>query len=371
MNDKTILFCADASSVHTRRWVQAMAERGFDCVVATRHPPNSHGLPGAREVVSLHSGGGIAGWFLALPALRRLARTLAPRWVHGHYLTSYGMWAAQAAGALRAAGTPAPLVLTAWGSDVLVTPRQRDAYGRAMAALLKRTLARADLVTADSADALDAVRAYGTPARCEEVLWGADTARFVEGAPAPGFEVASLRAWEPNYRIDTVVAAFAALRRERPAAHAVLHLLGGGPLRDALRAQTAALGLREGADVHFTGRVDDAAMVATLQRCRVSVSVPESDATSVSLLESMACGLPVVASELPANARWVAPPWLVPVGDAAALAAALVRLHDDPVAAAALGAANRAAVAAHADRAKEMDRMAALLHALPRPLVTP
>ena len=37
-------------------------------------------------------------------------------------------------------------------------------------------------------------------------------------------------------------------------------------------------------------------MRAWMQRCHVSVSVPESDATSVSVLESMACGLALAAS---------------------------------------------------------------------------
>ena len=52
---RRILFFADASHVHTRRWVQAMAERGFQCVVATRLPGE---VPGAVEVVPIAPGGG-------------------------------------------------------------------------------------------------------------------------------------------------------------------------------------------------------------------------------------------------------------------------------------------------------------------------
>jgi glycosyltransferase involved in cell wall biosynthesis len=194
------------------------------------------------------------------------------------------------------------------------------------------------------------------------VLWGADTERFRPGTPAPGFEIASLRAWEPNYRIDTVLQALALLRAARPQAGACLHLLGGGPDEAPLRALAARLGL--GDSVAFIGRVDDAAMLATLQRCRVSVSVPESDATSVSVLESMACGLPVVASALPANRAWIDRDWLVPVGDAAALAAALQRLADAPALAAAQGLRNRYVAELRASRRFHMDRMAALYRSL-------
>ncbi len=349
-----LLIFGDATSVHLRRWVQAMAERGFDCVVGTRRPAD---LPGAREVVALRPGGDGLGWFAALPAVRALARRLQPQWVHGHYVTSYGLWAAACRGAV-----PAPVVLTAWGSDILVTPRERGPRGRLMRAVVAWSLRRATLVTADARDVLDAIAAYRPSARCEEVLWGADTGFFVPGEAAPGFEIASLRHWEPNYRIAVVLDAVARLRAARPDAGARLHLLGGGPDGDALQAQAAALGLGDAA--RFVGRVDEAAMREILQRCRVSVSVPASDATSVSVLESMACGLPVLASDLPANRQWLAPEALVPVDDAAALAQALQRLVDDPVAAAVQGRRNRAVVEAQASRAAQMDRMAALYRAL-------
>ncbi|MBX3637659.1 MAG: glycosyltransferase [Rubrivivax sp.] len=346
MSDTLLLF-GDASSVHTRRWVHEMTARGLHCVVATRRPA----VLADAEVVALRPGADALGWFAALPAVRALARRLRPRWVHGHYVTSYGLWAA-------ACRDIAPVVLTAWGSDLLVTPRERGWRGRLMHALVGRTLRRASLVTADSRDLLQAARAYGTPARCEEVSWGADTDRFVPGTPAPGFEVVSLRAWEPNYRIETVLRAFATFVRRHPQVQAVLHLLGGGPDEARLRGEASHLGIAD--RVRFTGRVGDDEMVATLQRCRVSISVPDSDATSVSVLESMACGLPVVASDLPSNRQWLDRELLVPRGDAGALAAALARLHDDPGWAAAQGRRNRARVLEHASRRDEMDRMLAL-----------
>ncbi len=354
MNPRRILFFADASSVHTQRWVRAMADRGFDCVVATRRPAQ---VPGASDVVTVAAGASAAGWFQALPSARRLAARLRPRWLHGHYVTSYGLWAAACRGVV-----PAPLVQTAWGSDILVTPRAPGLHGRLMAGLVGWSLRRAALVTADSQDMLDEIARYGGAARREEVLWGADTDHFVPGTPAPGFELASLRAWEANYQIDTLLRAFAQLQAQRPATPMRLHLLGGGPDAAALQAMASSLGISQ--QVLFTGRVPAARMLATLQRCRVSVSVPRSDATSVSVLESMACGLPVVASDLPANRQWLDAAMLVPAGDAPALAATLLRLHDQPEAAQAHGRANRQRVLAQASHTAQMDRMAALYESL-------
>lgn len=365
MSDR-ILFFGDASSVHLQRWVAAMAARGFECLVATRSPGAVlQAVPGARELHLLQPGSDAAGWFAALPAVRRLAARLQPRWLHGHYVTSYGLWAAACRGVVSA-----PLVLTAWGSDILVTPRARSLQGRLMRALVGWSLRRAALITADSQDMLAEIRRYLPPASAvpvEEVLWGADTTRFRPGAAAPGFEIASPRNWEPNYRIDAVLAGFAAFAARCPQAGAVLHLLGGGPQADALRAQALALGV--GAHVRFTGRVDAATLAATLQRCRVAVSVPVSDATSVSVLEAMACGLPVLASDLPANRQWLDPAALLPATDdaqalAAALATALQRLYDSPSEAAAQGRRNAVRVQAEASQQVQMDRMAALYRRL-------
>ena len=342
-----ILFFADASSVHTRRWVAAVAERGGEAIVITREPAE---VPGAKEVISVLPGQDKLSWFKAIPRIRALSREVAARFqptlVHGHYVTSYGMWAA-------ACGLHVPKVLTAWGSDILVTPRD----SRLMRMVVAWSLKHADLITADSLDMLEEIARYHPLAPTLQILWGADTDKFVPAEPAPGFEVVSLRTWEPNYNIDVVINAFAQFVAQRPQAQARLHLLGGGPLGEALTKQVAALQL--GDHVQFHGRVGDVAMVQAIQRSRVSVSIPTSDATSVSVLESMACGLPIVASDLPANHQWVNERggYIVPVGDVAAVTKALLAVHDAPELAREMGAFNRQHIEREASRRGQMDAM--------------
>jgi glycosyltransferase involved in cell wall biosynthesis len=154
------------------------------------------------------------------------------------------------------------------------------------------------------------------------------------------------------------------LRQMQPDAPVHLHLLGGGSGEASLREQVGSLGLSD--RVTFHGRVDDAGMLAVLSRCKVSVSVPASDATSVALLESMACGLAVVASDLPANREWLtgADDLLVSAGDAAALARALQVLLQDDARAQQLGAINFERIQRDGQRAAQMDAMAGLYREL-------
>ena len=337
-----LLFLADATSVHTQRWVGAMAARGWRCTVVSRLP---HEVPEA-EVIALGTGEGNAQWLAAAPRVRSLARRLRPDVVHGHYITSYGFWAA-------ACGVQ-PLVLTGWGSDILVSPRE----SRLVRLLTGWTLRRARLITADSRDMLTEIATYAPRARLEQVYWGADTDKFHPVAKAPWpFRIVSLRAWEPNYHIDVIVEAVALLRQAEPGAALELHLLGGGSMEAPLRSLVRARGLEP--FVHFHGKVDEDRMAALVNQASVSVSVPASDATSVSLLESMASGLPVVVSDLPANRQWVdaAGGFVVPAGQPAPLADALKALLREPRLAEQMGRRNRATVERQASRRSQMDRM--------------
>jgi glycosyltransferase involved in cell wall biosynthesis len=340
----------DANSVHLRRWAQEMAARGFRINIVTARPQP---LEGIAQVVlpPVHRS---ADWLWRVGAARRAVAALAPDLVHAHYVTSYGFLAARIG--------RRPLVMTAWGSDLLLTPR-RSAL---MRMLTGWTLRQADVVTGDSLDLVAAADAYGLRRPAVQLHWGADMARFapVDWSARAPFEIVSLRSWEPNYRIPVILQAVATLHREAPQRPLHLHLLGGGPDEAALRAQAQALGLA--GVVSFHGRLDDAGMAAVLARCKASVSVPASDATSVSVLESMAAGVPVVASDLPANRQWLDadPRLVVPVDDAAALAAALRLLREDDALASRVSEHQLARMRRDGDRRVQMDRMAALYREL-------
>ncbi len=329
----------DANSVHVQRWAGEMRARGWRVSVVTARPQAIEGveqrvLPPVRRS---------SDWLWRVSAARRAVAELNPDIVHAHYVTSYGYLAARC--------QHRPLVITAWGTDLLVTPR-RSALLRGLTAW---SLRRAQLITGDSPDLLAIAGHLAPSVQTLLVHWGVERRRFTPTpwAEKPPADAVSLRSWEPNYRIDLVLRAFAQVHARRPDAR--LHLLGGGSQESALRALSAELSL-QGA-VQFHGRLDDAGMAAVLSRCKLSITVPESDATSVSVLESMACGLAVIASDLPANRDWIALDALVSAGNTEALATRWIALLEDDARANALGESNAQRIARDGDRAVQMDLM--------------
>ncbi|MGB3068705.1 MAG: glycosyltransferase [Ottowia sp.] len=329
----------DANSVHVQRWAKEMLARGWRVSVVTARPQPIEGV----EQMVLPPVGRSRDWLWRVAAARRAVAELKPDIVHAHYVTSYGYLAARCG--------RQPMAITAWGTDLLVTPR-RNALLRWLTGW---SLRRASLVTGDSPGLLAVSKALAPQVPTLLVHWGVERNRYapVPWGAKPAAEAVSLRSWEPNYQIDLILRAFAKVHAGR--ADARLHLLGGGSQEAALRALAAELAL--GDAVQFHGRLDDAGMAAVLARCKLSISVPESDATSVSVLESMACGLVVIASDLPANRDWIAHEALVPAGDAEALAACWSALLKSDGRAAELGATNAGRIARDGDRRVQMDVM--------------
>lgn len=135
-----------------------------------------------------------------------------------------------------------------------------------------------------------------------------------------------------RYLLDAI----SVLRASRADVH--LDVAGAGPLRTALEAQVVALGIRS--SVEFLGVVSHESLLRDLQAGRWNAVVLPSVVTQtgneegipVALMEAMACGIAVVATQTGGIPELVAPGTgiVVPERSSSALASALQRLHDDP-----------------------------------------
>jgi glycosyltransferase involved in cell wall biosynthesis len=142
----------------------------------------------------------------------------------------------------------------------------------------------------------------------------------------------------PQKDFPTLLRAFARVRAQRPARLVVLGSGKRAARRAALLALAGRLGV--GADVDLPGFAENP--YAYMARAAVFALSSAWEGLPTALIEAMACGCPVVSTDCPSGPAEILEGGrygeLVPVGDDAALAAALLRALDAPPARAALRA---------------------------------
>jgi glycosyltransferase involved in cell wall biosynthesis len=349
-----IAYIGNPNTVHIRRWVHEFVSRGHTCMLYAPAGPELQGT--AAEPIGEAGRTGWPATAIRVLDLRARLRQFRPDVLHAHYALGYGTW-----GALSGFR---PLVVTCMGSDLLLAPTQSwKSYVKVQLAMRM-----ASLVTVNAGHlAAAAVRLGASAERVARVVQGVfPDIYYPAQRPATPAEpvVLSTRQLHPIYRLDDLLRAAARLAGQGQRFR--LHIAGGGPEEPKLRTLARQLGLDE--RVEFLGHLEgERALAAAYQRADVYATVSESDGASVALLEAMACGLPVVASDIPASREWLtagSENALVPVGDDAAIANGLAQLLRDPDRRARAGARNRRLALRCANWPVEMDHMEALYRRL-------
>jgi glycosyltransferase involved in cell wall biosynthesis len=270
------------NSPHLSSWAEAVRAAGHDVHVAGRDAPQlPPSEPGEHVHVLPADGSPLVGSLRQSRALAALAAELQPDLVHAHWLPEFGWMAAREG--LR------PLVVSAWGSDVLGV----RGLGRRRS---KQALARAQLVLADSAHLARVTSELGGGVPVEVVRWGLDLERFSPGdaaqaraelgVPPDGPLVASVRGIGPLYNPALLLGAFALLRARRPDVRLLLKQRGEG---------TLPVGDR----ITMLGNVPAEQMPTIYRAADIVVSLASSDSSPRSVWEALACARPVVVSDLP------------------------------------------------------------------------
>lgn len=255
-----------------------------------------------------------------LPTVRRVTARWRPELVMGYWTHPDGTTALAAARELAVPG-----VVMVGGSDVLLLT---SALRRR--AVIVDTLRRADQVLTNGSNLRRKVIELGIPAeRVAAFHHGVDRSRFHPGdtrlmrqqlelpldrviflwvghmVPVKGLDVL-LRAWARVSALDNPP---------------LLLLIGDGEQRPALERQAA----RQGAEVRFLGAMPHDALPSWYRAADAVLLPSRSEGVPNVLLESLACGTPFIATDVGdvATLRDAASV-IVPAGDAAALADAIV-----------------------------------------------
>ncbi|MFP3853961.1 MAG: glycosyltransferase family 4 protein [Anaerolineales bacterium] len=285
-------------------------------------------------------------WPRAAWEVRKVLNCEQPDLVHAGPIQSSAM--------LTAAAGFHPLLSMSWGSDLLQDAN--SGWGRWAA---RWTLERTDVFTGDCQTVRQRAIDLGAPAHQTFVFpWGVDLEHFrpaqdrsvreTMGWLGDEIVLLSTRSWEPLYGVLELAEAFIQVARDEPRLR--LLMLGGGSLGSELVERFHLGGVAD--QVVMPGQIRFEELPDYYRAADLYVSASHSDGSSISLLEAMACGLPALVSDIPANREWVQEGengWLFSVRDSDALAWALRQAFKRQDRFPEFGAASRAIAAERAD----------------------
>lgn len=289
-----ICYLADGQSIHTRRWCSFFTTQGFEVHLITFRPSEiTDATVHFIDCGPISVEGNNRKILTKIPTIRKLVRKINPDLVHAHYATSYGI-----AGAFCG---KRPFVVTALGSDVLVSPLQSKAYRW----LLNIVFRKATWITAMSDPMKERMIELGAAKeKIDTVIFGIDPAIFClkeDEKPSGELNIVSTRNFETVYNIEMLIEALAIVKLELP--NIKVHFAGAGSRETQVKELVKTLNLQDCCT--FYGRMSPEGIASLLRQSHIFVSVSSSDGNNISLNEAMACGCMNVVSDIPANRQWI------------------------------------------------------------------
>jgi len=225
--------------------------------------------------------------------IKNLIQEYAPSIIHIHQVNSYAYYSL-----LAARKSSVPKILTAWGSDILLSPKKNCLLKK----MVQFNLRHADFFTSDSEFMAEEMRSL-LPRRKLDILIANFGIEIIEKDLLKENIIYSNRLHKKLYQIESVINAFKLFLENSIDKSWKLVIAATGEETDNLKSMVEHLNLK--GNVEFVGWVDQEENVEYYSKARLFVSIPESDATSISLLEAMAYGCIPVLSDLPANREWI------------------------------------------------------------------
>lgn len=242
--------------------------------------------------------------------------------------------------------TPAPRLVIWHHSDLVYPWWGLRVYGWLQRALYRR----ADCVIVSSFCLADHSPVIRYARRVEVIPYGIAVEHFLEPNSSQRARAEAIRARYPGPLVLFVgrlvyYKGVGILLKAMTKCPGTLLIVGDGPAKESLRELAGRLGMA--ARVEFMGEAPTVDLSAYYHAADVFVlpSTERTEAFGIVQVEAMACGVPVVSTDLPTGVPWVnqdgVTGLVVPPGDPDALAGAIGLLLEDPVLRARMAEAGR------------------------------
>jgi glycosyltransferase involved in cell wall biosynthesis len=281
------LLIIGSNSVHTFNYIELISSYFDDILLVTNKQNPDSTIP--QVTADFHYN--VTSFLTTPKKIREIVENYKPTHIHVHQANSYAFFTA------RALDKRQNMYLTAWGSDILLLPKKNFFWKK----MVQYSLNRFSFLTADSqevADEINKLIAVKNP-----VLFANFGIEIHEVSSGKENIIYSNRLHKPLYRVNKVIEAFHRFLQTNPSKNWKLVVGAVGTETDKLKQMVSELGIAN--HVEFIGWVDAETNRNYYTKSKFWISLPESDATSISLLEAMAYGCVPIVSNLPSNKEWI------------------------------------------------------------------
>jgi glycosyltransferase involved in cell wall biosynthesis len=301
-----ILFIGDTRMIHFRRWVSYISDHfPVYTAVLTAHDPQD--IHADKVLVDKCVSRSLRNLLKNSMKIRKIADHIKVDLVHVHYAPS----------GFSSLFTGRPLITTVYGGDVSEIPFKSRLHIRL---LTLAVLTKSNVILADANDLITimANRLHISSSKMRLFQWGVDLERFNSikrpnsyqkklGIPEGYKAILSFRGIGERYNTLTILNAFSRLLQDRNDVVLVLKDTPGEQAVEYLQRVERRILELDLVDkvIRVPDNISYHEIPELLYSCDIYVSIPNVDGTAMSLLESMACGLIPVISDLPAAREWV------------------------------------------------------------------
>ena len=268
-----VIWLADEGSPHTQRWLAAVQKQGVNVSVFSIRK---------RRPRILY----LIDWVVIYLRLRQRKACI----VHAHFVSSYGVISSFLSSRFLK-------IVSIWGSDILLTPHKNRIYF----AVIKRALEKADIRIANSAYLAEAAKNVADQPYLT-IPFGLDIEQFpfhlkkyVRLDKKP-FSITIVKRLHHVAGVDLLIKAFSEViaLASMQDLDLRLNIVGAGEEEAALRTLSDKLGLAS--SIVWHGWLSSSQVMKVYESTHLAVYPSRVEGLGVSVLESMACGTPVLAT---------------------------------------------------------------------------
>ncbi|MDM1765538.1 MULTISPECIES: glycosyltransferase [unclassified Acinetobacter] len=286
-----IVLLSGASSIHTIRWSNALANKNVDVHLISQHEPLEDLNPKVKFYKLPYKG--MLGYYIHASKVRKLISIIKPDLVNVHYASGYATLARLA--------KCYPTILSVWGSDV---------YDFPMKSFLHKSVVVKNLKYADRVASTSLAMAEQTNSLLSKKLdniaitpFGVDFSQFQDihyKLDSNEILIGTIKGLEDKYGIDILIKAFALLterlEKQKSERQIFLEIVGEGPKENHLKALVKELNLED--KIKFSGRIEHKFVPKKLETFDIFAALSRVESFGVAVVEAHAARRPVIVSNV-------------------------------------------------------------------------